>query len=393
MSKTRKKILVIQLTLQPPGGGNTVASWILEALKNDYSITLLSWMPVELEEVNRYYGTELSRSEIRIKTFPGLIRRLVDALPGDPWHFQGYCLMMRWCRIIRNRYDLLLSSSNETDFGNRGIQYIHYPYQKENFRKESSQLEPTDPTLKILTWLRIRLQPWRIISGFSFDRVKQNLTLTNSHWTSRVINDVYGTDSMVVYPPVPGDFPPTPWEERKNGFVCIGRLSNEKRYEGIIDALAAVRRKNSDIQLHIIGSPVDYDQAFYKHLKNKVSEYSSWVFLHEDVSRNELIKLVTANRYGIHGMKDEHFGIAVAEMVRGGCIPFIPDDGGQVEIIGNESRLQYHTFEEAVEKISGVLDSPESQISLRKHLEGCRKALSTERFTSQIREIVQGYLE
>ena len=53
-------------------------------------------------------------------------------------------------------------------------------------------------------------------------------------------------------------------------------------------------------------------------------------------------------------MKNEHFGIAVAEMMQAGCITFIHDSGGQTEIV-NLRELRYQTKEEAIEKIIQVL--------------------------------------
>ena len=47
------------------------------------------------------------------------------------------------------------------------------------------------------------------------------------------------------------------------------------------------------------------------------------------------------HRYGIHTMENEHFGIGVAEMVRAGCIPFVHDSGGPVEIVGGRSELRF----------------------------------------------------
>jgi hypothetical protein len=37
--------------------------------------------------------------------------------------------------------------------------------------------------------------------------------------------------------------------------------------------------------------------------------------------------IVSRHRFGLHGMKGEHFGIAPAELICGGCITFVPDDG------------------------------------------------------------------
>ncbi|MCL4488721.1 MAG: glycosyltransferase [Chloroflexi bacterium] len=124
---------------------------------------------------------------------------------------------------------------------------------------------------------------------------------------------------MVLYPPVPGDFPPVPWNERENGFVCIGPISSEKNYEDIIAILSQVRARGQAIHLHIVGEISGQRDAaiYFQRLRELARANSQWVSFEENVSRSELAQLVTRHRYGIHGRRGEHFGIAVAEMVRG----------------------------------------------------------------------------
>ena len=388
LNSLQKRILFIQPNLNPPGGAEALVAWMIEALKDEYDLTLLTWTPVDFASINRYYGTSLGPSDIKVFVVPAVIRRVIGLIP-DAWAFQRHAVLMRWCKCIRHRYDLLLSASNEIDFGSRGIQYMHYPYQEVNWVLEPQHLSGLG---YLTSFIKTRIRPWRIISGFSFDRMRRNKTLTNSEWTRSRFYEVYGADATTVYPPVPGDFPDVPWEEKKIGFVCIGRISGEKKYEEIIDILMAVRSHVPEVHLHIIGSTVAYDQECYERVQRKLKANDDWVFLHEGVSREELTDIVCRHRYGIHGMVNEHFGIAVAEMMRGGCIVFVPDSGGQVEIVGNEERLLYHTPEEAVHKILRVINQPQEQTELRGNL-GLRKDLFTaEKFVRQIQEVVGDFL-
>ncbi len=389
----KKKILFLQPTLQPPGGANTVTAWMLEALKGEYDITTLTGTQVELSEVNRYYGTSLQQTDLNSLVLPAGIRFLIGRLSEDPWHYLRYCALMRWCRMIQHRYELVMTANSETDFGTRGIQYVHFPYARGNYSREVQLYERNDWYVNMLRFLDTRLRPWRLLSGFSFPAMKENLTLVNSEWTGGYFQRAYDAQARVIYPPVPGDFPKIDWQEKENGFVCIGRFSGEKKLEEIIDMLAQVRKHAPGIHLHIIGSKVTYDEDYYPRLKTKVAEHASWIFLEENLSRDELIELLCAHRYGIHGMKDEHFGIAVAEMIRAGCIPFVPDSGGQVEIVGREPRLLYGSDAEAVEKILDVLEHPKEQQALLKHLASRGDLFSTKKFMHQIREVVAEFLQ
>ncbi|HEX9445386.1 MAG TPA: glycosyltransferase family 4 protein, partial [Candidatus Binatia bacterium] len=231
----------------------------------------------------------------------------------------------------------------------------------------------------------------RKISDFSMERLKHNLTLVNSNWTGGKIRECHGIDSTTLYPPVPGDFPAVPWAEREDGFVCVGRFSPEKELDKVIDIIAAVRSRGRDAHLHLIGGGAAGFGSYAAHIRRRAAENASWVFLHEDVPRAELAALVARHRYGIHGMSEEHFGMAVAEMVRAGCVVFVPRGGGQVEIVEGDERLLYSGREEAAAKIARTMSDEERQTTLRKVLASRKPLFTTERFMAGVREIVRGF--
>lgn len=392
MAETKKKVLFLQDDLNPHGGQNAVAVWILEALKRLYDITILSWVPCDFNRINDYYGTSLCQEDYKCRFPPFFIRHIIDRIPIDRWHFLRLVIMMRWVKIINHQYDILIFANNEIDFGCRGIQYVHYPYQKVNWVKEPIHYREMGGYQYVLSIMHKHLRPWRKISGFSFERMLQNITLVNSNWSNNHWREVYGTDSVTVYPPVPGSFPDVPWGERENGFVCVGRLSSEKKYTNLIDILAAVRSHYPDIHLHIIGSSVNYDRKAYRKVRRKVKANASWVFLNENLSRKQLVNMVSRHRYGIHGMLDEHFGIAVAELIKAGCITFVPDSGGQVEIVGKNPNLLYQTDEEAVGKICHVLNHEHIQAELFEYIKNRKEMFTTEIFMQKIRDIVNEHV-
>ena len=43
-----------------------MCAWILEALRRDFDVTLLTWTPVDWAEVNRFYGTTLGPGDVRV---------------------------------------------------------------------------------------------------------------------------------------------------------------------------------------------------------------------------------------------------------------------------------------------------------------------------------------
>jgi glycosyltransferase involved in cell wall biosynthesis len=379
-----KKILLVQPSLQPPRGDDCVAVWMIEALKREHAVSVLSWWPIDLAPINRYFGTSLSPSDFTAYTAYPALRRLLDRIPAS-LSFLKTSLLLRAAKRMNASYDFILTVNNEADFGRRGIQYVHFPW-----------AYPQRPAVD-LHWYHCstavvgayyRLCRW--VSRFSFDCMKQNLTLVNSNWTGAKVREVHGIGSTTLYPPVPGVFPAVPWAEREDGFVCLGRIAPEKELDTVIDILTGVRARGKDVHLHLIGAP-DHP-SYYQRICRRVKENSSWLFLDENLSREDLVHLVAQHRYGIHGKIDEHFGMAVAEMVRADCLVFVPGDGGQVEIVGEAEQLLYKTPEEAVAKIVQTLADTGAQTALRAYLATRKELFSTELFIRQIQDIVRQFV-
>jgi len=385
-----KRVLLVDSGFPSLGGGTAVTAWMLQALKDEHDVSVLTGEPLSVEALNRFHGTFLNASDVKTLSVPRPVRWLL-ALDPDPYSIQRTCLLMRLVKVVQDHYDVLIGHG-EVDLGRRAIQYIHYPW----FHRLYRQLYPDAPPLNLRDCLRVRARrcrPWRLLSGYSFERMKANLTLVNSRWTGARVREFYGIEALTVYPPVRHDFPSVPWAQREDGFVCLGRISPEKRFGQIIQIVAAVRAQGHDVHLHIVGTRPHgrYGDPYCAAVRQAVQENSSWIQFHEEVPRPELVRLLASHRYGIHCLPDEPFGIAVAEMVSAGCLPFVPHSGGPLEIVGPEERLLFDSSEEAMRKITVVLDSPADQEALRAYLHDREALFSTERFMEQMRQIVQDF--
>jgi len=360
----RPRVLVLHCLVQPHGGACGVLCWILQALRRDYDVTLLTWHPIDLPALNRYFGTALEPADFAIRHIHPAIRRIFEMDP-DPGSIQKNCYLMRVAKRMRRNFDAVLVSDGEADVGEPAIQYVHVPVVAHVY---SSVIPDSDLPIgkKLAAIAQGRIRPWMLAGDFSFARMRRNRTLVNSEWTGEWVRRVYGIDTVTVYPPAPGEFPEIPWERREDGFVVIGRLHPGKRPDWCLSVLEIVRRE-FPVKLHIIGSTSSWaDEAeYYRELVPMVNANASWVTLHENISRGEMQQLVARQRYGMHAMQDEHFGMAVAEMVLAGCIPFVHNSGGPTEIVGHDSRLIYDSAEEAAERILRVLQSPAEQADIR----------------------------
>ena len=382
-----KRVLLVQPSMQPPGGGNGVAAWVLQALIAEHRVTVLSWTPVEVEPINRFFGTHLRRDDFDTVEVPRSWRLIPDHLL-TPSTLIKMSVLMRYTRRVSAGYDVLFGVYNETDYGRRGIQYVHYPtYLRPRPEVDLRWYHRPQEGLNLYYALADR------IAGFSFDRMKANLTLVNSEWTGEHVARFLGITTRTLYPPVVDPGPGLPWAERRNAFLAIGRISPEKEYERVMNILARLRRQAPDVTLTIIGTRDRHARRYFQTLTALAASLGSWIDFRDNLTRDEVRALMAASRYGIHGMREEHFGMAPAEMVRAGAIVWVPRGGGQMEIVGREPALMYESEEDAVEKIAPTLASAAEQQRLREKLAAIGEQFSTARFMAQVRTIVNEFHE
>lgn len=380
----KKRVLVVHPVLGSSGGGNGVAAWALEALRDTCDVSLLTLRRPDLPRVNRTFGTSLREGDFRLHLPPAVYRLLIAGFP-TPGALLQTCVTMRFARILDagERFDLLLGTQNEADFGRRGIHYVHHPW---------VYLPRPRNEMRWFHYLPGVLDGYRrfcqAIARSDNEGLRRNLSLANSTFIAGRIREVHGVESVIVYPPVLGGGPDVPWGERVNGFVAVGRLHGTKRWDVAVAILDEVRRRGHDVSFTLIGSRDD--DAWYRKL-TALAATRPWMRLLTDISRADLSRELSRHRYGIHAMVDEHFGMAPAEIQLAGAIVFVHNSGGPVEIVGGDPRLLFEGVEDAADRISRVLSSPEDQESLRALGAAQRRIYSAETFCSSLREIVEGF--
>jgi len=371
MQASEKKKIAVYYPAFLGGGAETVALWILEALKEKYDLTLFTISNVDFERLNSMYGTHLSHQSIIVKPLlPKPLALFSNSSISNSSHLRMilFHFLMRYMKAHQEEYDLTMSAYNAADLGQKGIHYVHW--------------------IKVLEG-----QPfYEWISDFSKERMKSNVLVTNSQVVAGYVKQEYGCDSVVVYPPVVLDTQEISWEQKDNAFICSGRLTEAKQPHKVIQILERVRNQGFDIKLHITGGGGGaYAWKYHRFVKKMVAERSSWVTLYENLKYADYVKILAKCKYGIH-FKEEPFGISIAEMVKAGAISFVRSKGGQVEIVGRQNEaLFFNNEKEAVEKIVAVLSSSETQKKLIEVLQEQKNLFSTERFMREMLNVVDNY--
>lgn len=351
-----------------------------EVLAEEYDVTLLTFGPIPWEKTNHYYGTALRRENFQLEV-PSRVSRMVHAL----FPFTGSLLKLlfttRHARAIAPRYDVVISASNEVDAGRRAIQYIHFPWGF--WPRPNADLRWYHRLPGVLpAYYAIA----RAIAPVSAESIAANRTLVNSAWTGERFRETYGGTPTVLHPPISGTFRPRPWRERSDTFLSIGRIAPEKRIEDSIAVIEGVREATGlDLKLRIFGS---FDNHEYRRRILDEAAWRPWITIQIDASRDELLTAAGTMRYGIHAMHDEHFGMAVAEMVRSGCLTFAHNSGGPKEILQHDSLL-FDSIDDGIAKISAAGSSVPLRESLVQHLESRAVTFTRAQFREQLLAVVE----
>jgi glycosyltransferase involved in cell wall biosynthesis len=379
------RVAVVHPGLIAGGGSEACALATIRALQDDHRVTLITMGRPDLPALSAKIGATIdpAKLETRLLPVPAGTRARFDALRG----FR----LARYCRRHAGEFDAMISAYNVMDFGVPGVQMIADLSFDDGLRRELDFAggAAEDAFHRASVWRSLYLGLARALAGDRRDGWLRNRTVANSKWTAGLLRERLGLAAEVVYPPVAGGFPPVPWNEREEGFVVMGRLVPEKGIGTIVGILAEVR-KERPVHLHIAGrrGPA----AYARELEALCRRHADWIHLEGEVYGPEKERLLAGHKYGISGRRAEAFGIAVAEMVKAGCLVWVPNGGGQTEIVAHPA-LIYSGRDEAAAKIRRVLADAEEQASLRDHLRAQAGLFSAERFGREMKAVVRTFLE
>ena len=374
-------LLCVALDLDHIGGSCSLSANALAVLAERHEVSVLTCVTQDPDRIQALYGVSLQG---KIKSFYSLTssRRFFLACPAL------LCIhaLMRRARQLVPEFDLCVSLHNEMDLGRPILQYIHFPW---SYHPRPDGLQYyRNPFIHraLLAYYAV----CRAISGYRPSSQEKNFSLANSAWTQGYLGDLGMTSSEVLYPPVRGDFLDRPWSERRNAALCVTRFVPEKRLLVAVSIVEEVRKTIPEFELHLAGS-FQRGAGAYRKAILKTAAKRPWVHLHEGLSRGELMELMAQVRYGIHAMQDEHFGIAVAEILTAGCITFAHASAGPQEIIGSPNLL-YTDQQDAVDKILRVALDPVEQVRMLSHLESRKKLFAYECFNRKLLQAAERIL-
>lgn len=179
--------------------------------------------------------------------------------------------------------------------------------------------------------------------------------IVNSQFTKRVVDQEYGINSTVIYPPI--SFVKS--SKKQKLILSVGRFEpslNVKRQDVLIEAFRNLAPHLPTWRLVLAGA--SSSSNYLKELQNRATGLP--IEFVTDGSFATIKKLYAKSRiywhaagYGVDEQKNpelcEHFGISVAEAVSASCIPLVVGKGGVAEIIPDK-RYHWESVEELVSR-------------------------------------------
>lgn len=376
LSKRRK--IIIAHSFFGRGGAEVSIMWLLEALKTDYAVNLLTRGGFNLNELNEISGTSIRTDEIQIIEKSNILYRT---------RF-GHAFFLRFCRSIGNQFDMRITGSRTLNWGMTAVHFLSDVAWNSTLINRFCENEEKRGNTRSLMVAILDFIRTKIVGRSKWD-IANDYFVANSYWTSSVSREFLSHAPKVIYPSVCSSSTQTKWSSKQNRFICLGRISPEKKIEVIIDILARVRQKGYDIQLHIIGKFTD--TPYSRFIGELCQKNRSWITLTGELTGIKKDQYLEQSKFGINGCQREAFGISTAEMVKAGMLPFIPSQGAQKEVVPLEE-LTFDSSDDAVNKIIEVLINVQLQENLISRLNELSPDFSSNRFCTEVRSMVKNVL-
>lgn len=367
---------------------------VLDALQDEHELSLLTAADVtDWDGLNEYFGTDVREIPVTTLGIGGLdfdtVMRPVERM-GYFRSLLQHTAFNRFCRQAGSGTDLLVSTWNELSVDVDSVQYVHFP----RLHEEMTPTDDYEDRRAARAIVNAARAVGRQLAGYDESAVRAATLLANSAWTAEHVTERYGVSPTVLNPPIDttGLSPTRPWDEREDGFLFLSRIAPEKNIPWLIEILQGVRDRGHDVHFHVIG-PRDSGAPDHFATVESLAEEHEFVTLEGPMHGEPLREMLRGHKYGINGARSEQFGMAIAEMVAAGMIPFVPNSGGQRELVNENPAVMFDTTTEAVDRISDVVSDERRAERIRSGFPDIEAKYGKEVFQERIRAVVDERLD
>ncbi len=230
------------------------------------------------------------------------------------------------------------------------------------------------------------------------------LVFTDSEWCKLIMEKCLKVPvDGVIYPPVDlSTFLKISNNTERDGVISLANFNREKKQHiQVLIAKLAKEYYGIDQEFRICGIVTENNLWYFNYVKKLVDRFNlKNVKLYPNIPLRDLLKLLSRSKVFLHTMGfrepwylQEPLSIACLEGIASGCLPLLYAGGGAFEIVNYKKEYLYTNIEEAVEKLSKLLEVSESQyISMRNSLISGLYKFSEDELYRRIIDIVSNLL-
>jgi glycosyltransferase involved in cell wall biosynthesis len=313
------------------GGSEVVTAVIAHALRGRRSVEVMHHHPgLTRDDLARFADVDLDG--VGLRPVPRLAKGWT-ALDAPVWRLGA--ALREWQAALSRGYDLFVTSTHGVPpfcHAGRGAMYVHFP----TFDRRWTWPWDTPGGLRarLRKWYHERL--WRQrFAGYG-------ARLANSRFTADWTRERWGVACDVLCPPVHVDVPDGP---KRDTIAVVGRFTAMKRQAELVRTFRErVAPRLPGWELVCVGmvGKTPEEQEYFHEVESAAA--GGPVRLVTDAAVADLRRVLAeakvfwhAAGFGIDPRAEperlEHFGMATVEAMAAGCVPLVPDLGGQREIV------------------------------------------------------------
>lgn len=365
------KILIYHKVLSSLLGGGTFQPLMFIAKLQRYGeVTVALNEGADMAAVSKMAGVPIDVAALKV------VRLDPEGGFASKREWLAALLRMRRLKALAKDADLCISTANVMDFGKSAHHFVYllsqfggaafYDYlmgrggglgprrilrraQTALYENVMKPLFGVRPLAKIITDPRERIYP-------------------TSRYVEGILRGYFGPfNSTVLYPPTVFEFGDASVPRDPLLAIYVGRIFPPKRITELVAIVDKARElTGKDLKLRIAGvlAPIPYTG-----LLKKLASERPWMELVGPVYGKDKERFMLSATYALHAERDEAFGIAIAEYVKAGCIPIVPDEGGPKEIVDDKA-LEFRTVDEAANTLARLVEDAAFREERRKHCQG-----------------------
>ena len=316
--------------------------------RGDCDVTVVTNIDFDIAGAARKFGLEIDPSRLSTRQL-----RTDETPPAHPT--LAALQNARKLKRLAENADVCISTTGVRDFGKPGHHFIcnlnsfggKAFYDHVHASEIISRTGIRRRGRKLCSWIFehiVRpiagLRPLKTIVTDPAERI-----YSASDYVANVLRAYFGDFAGHVF------YPPTTFEFTLDGVlreplrvVYVGRISPQKRVMEIVEAVRRAREiSGAELELQIAGALPE--TPYVAALRQRAKE-NAWLHLLGPAYGEAKERLMLSATYAMHAERDEAFGIAVAEYLKAGIVPVVPDAGGAQEVVNNPS-LSYRTVDDA----------------------------------------------